>query len=97
MYVSHAVRSIRDDPIPGEAVTLLLEADEEGSLEAIREAVEAVGGTVDGELRFGTLEVTVAHEDVAAACEVDGIASVETANTLVLDPDGAGEDVRPEE
>lgn len=75
MYVSPAVRSIRDDPV--EKATDL--------------------GTVESELPFETLAVIVPHERVADVCDLDGVATVETANTLGIDLDGAGEDVRPGE
>lgn len=97
MYVTHAVRSIRDDPIEGETVTLLVEAVDDEALDDLAAAVRDLGGTVEAEHRFATLEVTVAHEDVAALCDCDGIETVETANAATIDADGAGEDVRPEE
>lgn len=97
MYVSPAVRTIRDDPVEGESVTLLLEASDEGDADEIAAAVESVGGTVDREREFETLEATVPHECVADVCAIDGIAVVETGNTLGIDPDGAGEDVRFDE
>jgi len=94
MYVSPAVRSIRDDPIEGEAVSLLVEAADEASVEGLADRLESAGAAVEEELEFRTLRVAVAHGDVSAVCDCEGIAAVETANTLVLDPDGAGEDVR---
>lgn len=96
MYVSPAVRSIRDDPIEGESVTLLLETDDDTSPDELAAAVRDVGGTVVEELPFETLEVRVGHDDVGAICDLGGIESVETSNTLAMDADGAGEDVRPE-
>lgn len=97
MYVSPAVRTIREDPIEGEEVTLLVEAADEVSLSDLAERLEAAGATVEEELEFRTLRVAVAHEDVGAVCDCEGVAVVETANTLTMDPDGAGEDVRPGE
>ncbi|MFB6140919.1 MAG: hypothetical protein ABEJ26_10840 [Halosimplex sp.] len=97
MYASPAVRTIRDDPIEGEPVTLLLEIADDASLETVAAAVEGAGASVDEELRFRTLKVTVGQDRVGAVCDVEGIDHVETANTLSLDPDGAGEDVRPGE
>lgn len=94
MYVSPAVRSIRADPVAGESVTLLVEAG--GDVDALAAALGEVGA-VEAELQFDTLRVTVPHERVGAVCELDGVAAVETANTLVSDPDGAGEDVRFDE
>jgi hypothetical protein len=96
MYLTHAVRSIRDDPIEGEDVTLLLEAVDEDCLDGLAAAVRDLGGTVEAEHRFATLEVTLSQERVADLCALDGIDHVETANSLTVDADGAGEDVRPE-
>lgn len=96
MYVSPAVRSIRRDPIEGATVTLLLEASVEADVDALAEAVADLG-TVEDELEFDTLAVTVPHERVDEVCDLDGVATVETANTLGIDADGAGEDVRPGE
>ena len=97
MYVSPAVRTIRDDPIEGEPVSLLLEVADDVPVDEVATAVEELGGAVDAELAFRTLQVTVAHEHVGAVCETDGIEVVETANTLGADTDGAGEDVRFED
>lgn len=96
MYVSPAVRTIRDDPVEGETVTLLLETTVEGDVDDLAAAVSELG-TVEAELAFETLAVSVPHERVADVCDLPGIATVETANTLGIDPDGAGEDVRPPE
>jgi len=97
MYVSPVVRTIRDDPIEGEPVSLLLEVADDVPVDKVARAVEELGGAVDAELEFRTLQVTVAHEQVGAVCETDGIEVVETANTLGADTDGAGEDVRFED
>lgn len=95
MYVSPAVRSIRDDPIEGETVTLLVEVADDGDVDAVADGLSEFG-TVESEREFGTLEVTVAHERVSGVCDLSEVATVETTNTLGIDPDGAGEDVRPE-
>lgn len=97
MYVSPVVRTIRDDPMEGESVSLLLEVADEAAVDEVAAALEDAGATVEEELEFRTLKATVAHERVGAVCELDGIETVETANTLGIDPDGAGEDVRPGE
>ena len=94
MYVSPAVRTIRDDLIEGETVTLLLETTAEGAVADLAEATADLG-IVEEELAFETLAVTVPHERVDDVCDLSGIATVETANTLDIDADGAGEDVRP--
>jgi hypothetical protein len=93
MYVSPAVRSIRDDPVAGESVTLLVEADGDTETDTVAGAVADLG-TVEAELAFDTLRVTVPHERVDAVCELDGVAVVQTDDTLTMGADGAGEDVR---
>jgi hypothetical protein len=96
MYVSPAVRSIREHPVEGETVTVLVEATGEDALARLREQLSAVG-TVEREREFQTLEVTVAHERIDRVCDLTGARTVETADTLGIDADGAGEDVRPGE
>lgn len=96
MYLSPVVRTIRDDPIEGEPVTLLLEVDDDASMDEVAAAAETAGATFEAELEFRTLKVTVPQERVGEVCDVDGIAMIETAKTLELDPGGAGEDVRPD-
>lgn len=93
MYVSPAVRSIRDDPIEGESVTLLLEVADGAEEDRVAAAVEDAGASVRARRQFETLEVVVAHERVAAVCAVEGVGVVETDNAVAIDPDGAGEDV----
>jgi hypothetical protein len=95
-YLTHPVRRLRDDPVEGETVRLLVTAEDE---DAVDELAERLGnlGTVEDRLRFGTVRVQVAQSDVAAVCDLGGVDRIETANTLELDPDGAGEDVSYEE
>lgn len=98
MYVSRPVRSIRDDPIPGESVRLLVSladnlGDRSSAVEAaVRRTVTVHGGDVE-ELEFDTLAVTVPHEAVAELCDLEGVAAIETDDTLSVTLDGAGEDV----
>lgn len=93
-YLSHPVRRIREDPIAGETVGLLVSADEDADLDALADRLAEVG-TVEERLRFRTVKVTVDHGAVDAVCELSGVATVETVNTLAIDADGAGEDVDP--
>lgn len=97
MHVSRAVESIRDDPVPGESVRLLVEVAEGTSVAAVRERLAAVEGvTVADERPLDTLEVEAPHERVAAVCAVEGLAVVETAGAAGIDVGDAGEDVEPE-
>lgn len=98
MYLSPAVRSIVDDPIEGESVTLLVEVDDEydPGVDTVADRIEDLGGTVEDRRRFGTLVVSIPQQLIAALCELDGLAVVETDNAVTIDSDGAGEDVEYE-
>lgn len=92
-YVSRPVRHLRENPLPGEDVALLLRVDDGTEPEDLAERVRKHGGDVLADRGFGTLEVEVAQERVDAICGIDGIEAVETTDTLTIDLDGAGEDV----
>ena len=94
MYVSPAVRSMLDHPVD-EAVTLVLGLADEPATGDVAEQVRECGGHVERHLEFQSLAVSIEQDDVAGLCEIDGIDSIETANTLSMTLDGAGEDVRP--
>ncbi|NHN61281.1 MULTISPECIES: hypothetical protein [Halorussus] len=83
-YLSHAVRSIRDDPVEGESVRLVLTVGGDADESAVAESVESLGGEAVRDLRFDRLLVEVAQTDVDAVCSLAGVASVET--DAVLDP-----------
>ncbi|MEF8852141.1 MAG: hypothetical protein V5A44_05890 [Haloarculaceae archaeon] len=91
MYVSPAVRSIREHPVAGESVTLVVEAEDD--VDGVAESLAEVG-TVEDELEFETLRVSVPHERVDEVCDLGGIAAVQTDDALSMDAGGAGEDVR---
>jgi hypothetical protein len=95
MYLSHPVRRIREDPAEGETITLRITAEDETVADSIAERVGEIG-TVHQRLRFGGLLVTVPQPRLDEICSLDGIESIETANTLTFDADGAGEDVKYE-
>jgi hypothetical protein len=81
MYLSHPVRRMRTEPIPGETVTLVVglgEADRAG----LESALEGTEGRVGGELRYGDVVVSGPESVVADVCELDGVERIETANTL---------------
>lgn len=106
-YLSHPVRRIRNDPTAGEDVSLLLGFDEEDgdppveAVEAVAAAVADASGSVDRQLEYATIEVTVPEHAVPRLCEIDGLSHVETSGTLGLavatvagpvDPDGDASD-----
>lgn len=89
MYLSHAVRTIRDDPVPGESIDLVVTRDGEASA-ALGDAISALGGTVVADLQFDALHVQVPQTAVADLCGLDGIERIETAETLRLVDEDAG-------
>jgi hypothetical protein len=91
VYLSHPVRRLRENPTEGETVALAVTAADDADTDALVEALTEAGGTVEERLRFGTLRVTVPEPRVAAVCALDGIASVETANTLGITGEDDGE------
>jgi hypothetical protein len=95
-YVSHPVRRLREDPIEGEDVALILDVADADSADdvAVDRVAEAVAplGTVDARLQFGSLEVTVPQDRLDEVCALDGISAIETAQTRSMGGD-AGEDV----
>jgi len=93
MHVSRAVESIRDDPIEGEATSLVLETDDDADPDTVASAAEAAGATVTRHLQFGDLEVTVSQERVEDLCAIDNLAAVQTADAIGIHPDEAEEDI----
>lgn len=97
MYVSRAVEMIRDDPVSGASIGLVVETGEGVDVGGVVEELEDVGATVERELQFDDLVVDVGQEDVGAVCEVDGVVAVQTADAIGIHPDEAEEDFDPEE
>jgi hypothetical protein len=80
-YVSHAVRSIREDPIPGETVRLVVTPADDADRADLRAALDPIGEVVD-ELPFDRLLVAVDHERVGDVCALDAAEAVETDATI---------------
>jgi len=97
MYLSHPVRRMRDDPVRGASVSLVVtgESEDETAVEELEAAVEDTGASVERRLAFGALEVTIPQELIADLCTLSGIESIETTNTVGVGGD-AGEDVGTE-
>ncbi|MBX0304090.1 hypothetical protein [Haloarcula salinisoli] len=89
MYVSRAVKSIREDPIEGESVGLALTTADDADPDAVAAAAEAAGGTVERRLQFDDLAVSVAHEAVADVCAIDGLDAVETTDAIAITTEAA--------
>lgn len=85
MYRSHPVRRMCEDPMPDETASLVVEPEDGGARRsAIESTLEDVGGSLEEELRFGSFLVTLPEERVGTLCSMDGLARVETADTLGL-------------
>ncbi len=82
---------MRDDPIPGETATLVVELGDRDA-EDFRGAVGDLGGTVEAELPFDSYRVALPEEAVSALCDLNGLAVVETVDAVGYGGD-AGEDV----
>jgi len=94
MYVSRAVRSIREDPIEGESVALALTTAADADPDAVANAAEAAGGTVERRLQFDDLAVSVPQDSVADICAIDGLDAVETTDAIAITTaDATDEDV----
>ena len=89
MYVSRAVRSIRDDPVEGESVALALTTADDADSDAVAVAAEAVGATVERRLQFDDLAVSVPQESVDDVCAIDGLDVVETTDAIAITSAGA--------
>ncbi len=93
-YLSPAVRSVIEHPVPDATIRLRLTlVEDEPPEETLAEAIRAVDGTIDRSLPFDALEVTIPQERVDALREIETIAAIETAATVSITGD-AGEDVR---
>ncbi|WP_363464262.1 hypothetical protein [Halogeometricum borinquense] len=83
MYLSHPVRRMRKQPFEDETATLVVELDEaeQSDLDA---ALDAADGSLERELQLGSLLVTMPETSVDGFCSMEGLARVETADTLGL-------------
>lgn len=79
MYLSHPVRRMREDP-SDEPVSLIVELD--GDADRLRTVVADADGSVDRDLGFDCLLVTVPQQAIENLCRLDDVARIETAATL---------------
>jgi hypothetical protein len=84
MYVSRAVESLREDPIEGDPVELVLETAAGADPERVAEAAVAAGATVERRLQFGDLLVSTTQDEIDALCELDGLAAIQTGNVNAI-------------
>ncbi|ELZ82387.1 hypothetical protein C453_14918 [Haloferax elongans ATCC BAA-1513] len=73
---------MRDDPFDDELAELRIEPTDDESRTNLDERVSDLGGTVERELQFGGVVVSIPESDVASLCELDGIERIETVDTL---------------
>jgi hypothetical protein len=92
VYLSHPVRRLSTDPFEDEDATLVLSCTSTADLDAVSDAVERAGGTVDARLQYHTLRIQIPERAVSQLTEIDGLESIETDNTVGIGGD-AGEDV----
>ena len=83
MYLSHPVRRIREDPVVGESVSLVVELTDDEE-DALTSAVDDLDGSVERDLGFSAYLVTLPETAVDDLCGLDGIARIETADTISL-------------
>jgi len=85
MYLSHPIRRMRENPLEGESVTVVVHVEDELTQEdtdAVETEIERVGGTIEDRLPFDGLCVQVAQEQLDDLCSVSGLKSIETDNVL---------------
>ena len=89
MYLSHPVRRMVEDPIEDESVTLVVrpESDDDEAIERLESELRAIDETVTKRLEFGSLGVETTETAVAEICNLDGIESIETDNTIGIGSD----------
>lgn len=97
MYLSPAVRTMRDDPTPGVETTLLVRVDEEADPTPALEVVRDSEGEVTKETQFNNLHVVL--PETAVANLLEGFPSVvEAVETVTSELSGdAGEDIDPDD
>lgn len=86
---------MREDPIQGETVSLVVTANSEEDIPELETAIEDAGGSVEKHLQFGALRVEITQERIDELCDVSDIESIETTNTVGVSGD-AGEDLSTE-
>ena len=84
MYVSRAVRSIREDPLEGESVALALTTADDADPDAVAAAAADAGATVERRLQFDDLAVSVPQARVGDLCAIDGLDAVETTDAIAI-------------
>lgn len=84
-YVSHAVRSLADEPASGERDRLVVTLAEDASADDVGRAVAERGGEVVRPLPFDRLLVEVDRSAVGEVPDIEGVTVVET-NAVIDHP-----------
>lgn len=94
MYLSHVVRTMRDDPTPTAEVTLLVRLGDDATAEKVRAAANDIGADPAGSTTFDAVRVELPQSDVAAFLDrlPTGVKAVETDAVTGVGGD-AGEDL----
>lgn len=92
MYLSPAVRTIRDDPTDGATAALAVRTPDGDAAATVEEVVAAADGTVESVTRFDTVRARLPEPAVAALLDSlpESVEAVETTTT-VADEHGAEE------
>lgn len=84
-YLSHPVRRIRDEPVEGARVELVVEPGDIAA-DALTSTVKQLSGTIVRELQFDCYLIDLPETAVDELCELDGLVRIETAETLSVAP-----------
>lgn len=84
LYLSHPVRRIREDPVTGESIPLVVELDDDDRLDKLAATVTDLDGSVERNLGFSAHLVTIPEPAVDDLCDLDSVVRIETAETLSL-------------
>lgn len=84
-YLSHPVRRVRDNPPSDDSVSLVVELDDVEP-DTLTATVTELSGTVDCELQFDWYLTELPETAVGELCGLDGIARIETTETLSVAP-----------
>lgn len=80
-YVTPEIRSVREDPEPGECVQLALVVSND-AVEEVEERVEDHGGTIDRHLPSDVLLASLPEDEVAGFCRTESLESVSRSDRM---------------
>jgi hypothetical protein len=74
-HVDQRIQDMRDKPTEGQSVSVLLGVS--GEKDIVADQVSELGGTVDADLPYGTLRVTVPETTLSRICSIESLQSIE--------------------